>query len=94
MSVKLNIDAQFIGTEKQNPEGIYLEVKGKTVGECLGQYLDSKPLLTIDFFDKAGKLGPTTFVFVNRAPLISGQLDREVKDGDEVKIIYSPMRGC
>ena len=90
MSIKLNIDAQFLGTEKASLEGIYFDVNGKTVGECLGQFLNSKPVLKMDFFDKTGNLSPTIFVFINKAPVISGQLEREVKDGDEVRIMYAP----
>jgi hypothetical protein len=56
MSINLNIDAQFLLKEQDSPDGITFEAKGKTVGECLKQYLATRPHLKKDFFDKWGKL--------------------------------------
>ena len=94
MSIKLNIDAQFLGKERESPEGITFEARGKTVGDCLGQYLATGPNLKKDFFDKFGELDTNIYVFVNTQALISEHLQKEVKDGDEVKIMYAQMHGC
>ena len=94
MNVKLTIDAYYQGTENQNPEGIIVQVNGKTIGECLNQYLATRPSLKMDFFDRDGMLDINTFIFINKVPIISKHLAREVRDGDEVKVMYNRMHGC
>ena len=94
MSIKLNIGAPFLGKEQENPQGIAFEAKGKTVGDCLDQYLATRPNLKKDFFNKTGGLDTNIYVFVNTQAVISDHLQKEVKDGDEVKIMYAEMHGC
>jgi hypothetical protein len=94
MSVKLTVDAYYLGTENENPEGIIVEVNGKTVGECLNRYIATRPNLKAGFFDRDGALDTNTFIFINKIPIISNQLMREVKDGDEIRVKYNRMHGC
>ena len=94
MSIKMNIGGNFVGKEKEIPDGINFETQGETVGDCLDQYLATKPNLKIDFFNKSGALDKDIYVFVNAQAVISDHLQKEVKDGDQVKIMYAQMHGC
>ncbi len=94
MSVYLSIDAKFLGIEESDHEDFKLEVNGKTVGDCLSQYLESKPAIKKDFFDQNGKLNTTTYVFINKNPIISDHLEKEVHDGDQLRFMYAEMHGC
>ncbi len=94
MSVKLNIGPQFLGKEQEIPDGINFEAEGKTVGDCLDKYLETKPNLKIEFYNKFGGLDKDIYVFVNTQAVISDHLQREVKDGDVVRIQYAQMHGC
>jgi len=94
MSVKLNIDSQFFGRDKDASRDVRIEVNGSTVGECLGQYFSTKPDIIRDFFDKSGQLEKTTYLFINKTPVFTGQLEREVKEGDELTFLYAPLFRC
>ena len=94
MIVNLSIDAKFLGAEDDNHDDIRFEANGETVGDCLNQYLATKPELKRDFFDKTCKLDITTYVFINKVPVISDHLSKEVKNGDEVRILFAQMHGC
>ena len=94
MSVKLNIDAQFLLKEQDSPDGTTFEAKGKTVGECLKQYLATRPHLKKDFLNKWGGLDTNIYVFINKQSVTSEHLEKEVKDGDEIKIMYARVHGC
>ncbi len=94
MSIKMNIGGQFVGKELECPDGFTFEAEGKTVGDCLDQYLATKPNLKIDFFNKFGKLDNDIYVFINEQAVISDHLEKPVKDGDKVKIMYAQMHGC
>ena len=94
MSVNLSIDAKFLGREEPDAEDIRLEVSGTTVGDCLNQYLATNPPLKKNMFNNEGKLETTTYVFINKNPLISDHLVAQVKPGDEVRVMYAEMHGC
>jgi molybdopterin converting factor small subunit len=94
MSVKLNIDSQFFGLEKDSSRDVRIEMDGRTVGECLGQYFSTNPDLKKDFFDKSGQLEKTTYLFINKMPVFAGQLEKELKDGDELMFLYAPQWRC
>ena len=88
MSVELNIPAIFFGFEDKDHEDIMLEVSGRTVGECLSQFLATKPELRKDLFYNTGKLDPDIYVFVNSSPAALDPLNKVVKNGDKIKILY------
>lgn len=94
MSISLNIDAKFLGNEEPGARDIRLDVNGATVGDCLKDYLAASPPLTKQMFDNEGKLATTTYVFINKNPVISDHLVAQVKPGDEVRIMYFEMHGC
>jgi len=94
MSVKINIDSQFLLREQDYPNGFTFEAHGKTVGDCLDQYLTTRPNLKKDFLNKWGKLDTNIHVLINKDDLTQAGLEKKVKDGDEVKIVYTRKTGC
>ena len=90
MSVKINI----------NPSMTYLtdglevlEVKGKTVGECLQQLVDRFPRAKEWIFGKNGGLNNHIDVYVNLESSYPEELAKSVKDGDELHIIAQVAGG-
>ncbi len=94
MSVHLSVDPKFLGIEESNHEDIKLDVSGKTVGDCLNQYLATRPDLKKDILSPNGNVNTTTYVWINKNPIISDHLVKEVKDGDELRLMYAEMHGC
>jgi len=62
-----------------------VEVNGSTVGECLKHLVEQFPKLKL--FNKDGKLLPYLGIYVNGESAYPKQLDKPVKDGDELSII-------
>ena len=94
MSIYLNIDAKFLGRDEPGADDIKLDVSGKTVGDCLKQYLATNPPLTKNMLKNENEVESTTYVFINKNPLISDHLFAAVKSGDEVRFMYAEMHGC
>jgi hypothetical protein len=94
MSAYLNIDAKFLGKEEPDAEDFRLEVNGATVGDCLKQYLATNPPLKKNMLKNEHEVETTTYVFINKNPLISDHLVAVVKPGDEVRFMYAEMHGC
>jgi molybdopterin converting factor small subunit len=88
MSVELNIPATLLVFEDEGHKDAVLEVNGRTVGECFRQFLANKPTLKKDLFDKTGELDSDIYVFVNNSPAALDPLNKVVKNGDKVKIMY------
>ena len=63
------------------------EVNGKTVGECLDNLTKRFPDLKRLFFDENGNLHDYLWIYVNKQSASSNELDKPVKDGDEIHII-------
>ncbi len=89
MSIKVNIDSQFVSKEKDASKDIKLEVSGQTIRDCIGNFLSTKPELKRDFFDKSGDLEKTTYVMINNVPVFGDKLTRTLNDGDEVTFLYA-----
>ena len=89
MSIKVNIDSQFISQQKDSSKDVKLEVSGRTIGDCLGEFLSTKPELKREFFDKSGELEKTTYVMINQVPIFGDKLTRALKEGDEVTFLYA-----
>ena len=94
MSIYLNIDPKFMGKEEPDVEDVRLEVNGATVGDCLKQYLATNPPLTKKMLKNENEVETTTYVFINKNPLICDHLIAPVKSGDEVRVMYAEMHGC
>lgn len=68
-----------------------VEVDGNTVGECLRQLVKQFPDLKL--FDKDGKLLAYLEIYVNRETAYPEELDKQVKDGDEIAITHTITGG-
>ena len=64
-----------------------VEVKGNTVGQCLGQLLGRFPDLKDWLLDAGGRLRDSVDVFVNQRSAFPEELAKPVSDGDEIHII-------
>ena len=64
-----------------------VEVKGNTVGECLGDLVVRFPQLSSWIFDKNGKLKKHLDVWTNREVGDHSDLAQPVADGDKLTII-------
>ncbi|MGB9630243.1 MAG: MoaD/ThiS family protein [Thermodesulfobacteriota bacterium] len=61
------------------------EVNGKTVSECLNQFVGLFPVLKETLF-LGNRLHPTIKVLVNQESVDAEDLAKELKDGDEIQI--------
>ena len=82
MSIK--IDLSYLSQPYNNNMEV-VEVNGSTVGECLKHLVEQFPKLKL--FNKDGKLLPYLGIYVNGESAYPKQLDKPVKDGDELSII-------
>ena len=80
IQVRLNVPLQKLAGEKER-----VEVTGNTVKECLDDLIKRLPGSEKDIFDKDGYLRP--LILINNSHFPQDELDREVKDGDELWII-------
>lgn len=86
MPVKINVDSRFWGGIEGKTR--VFEVQGKTVGECLRQLVEKGPSLKTAVLDESGDLTAVCFLTVNLAPLMVGRLEKEVKDGDVIGLVF------
>ncbi len=63
------------------------EVNGNTVGECLNDLIKQFPRVEKGLFDKNGKLLSYVDVYVNKESAYPEELNKPVKDGDELYIV-------
>jgi molybdopterin converting factor small subunit len=63
-----------------------IQVNGDTVGECLRHLVKQFPDLKL--LDKDGKLFAYHEIYVNRETIYPKELDKQVKDGDEIAITH------
>lgn len=63
-----------------------IEVKGKTVGECLSHLLGKFPGIENELFDKDSRLHIYLHIFINDAYAYPEELIKPVLDGDKLYI--------
>ncbi|MFH1383162.1 MAG: MoaD/ThiS family protein [Chloroflexota bacterium] len=63
------------------------EVKGKTIGQCLDEFLKLYPNARQSFFDKEGKFSSDFAIFLNGDMATSTEIYQPVEDGDILDII-------
>ncbi len=83
MSIKVNIHPalqQFSNGQET------AEVNGNTVGQCLNDMVKQFPGIEKGLFSKDGKLLDFVDIFVNEESSFPKELDKPVKDGDELYI--------
>jgi molybdopterin converting factor small subunit len=84
MSVTINLVAYF-QPYAGNKESV--EVKGKTIGECLNNLIKQYPSMKKMLFDKDGKMHPFLTIFIDNE-IAYDALDKPVKDGSKFHILY------
>ena len=65
-----------------------IEVEGENVGECLRDLVSKYPPLEKEIFVKGGKLSPVMEIYLNGESTYPKELEKEVKDGDVINLIY------
>ena len=83
MSIKINIHP-ILRKYTNNQE--IAEVNGSTVGECLDDLIRQFSSIEKGIFDKNGKLLSYVDIYVNRESAYPEELNKPVKDGDELHI--------
>ena len=87
MSVKLNI-APILSYYADNQKSV--EVKGNTIGECLDYLISKFPDLGVIIDTQSGKLAGFITVFFNKENAATQDMNKPVKDGDELSVEYQP----
>ncbi len=83
MGIKINIHK----TQRQYTDGVEtVEVKGKTVGECIEALMQKFPRIKESLFDSRGKLLSVVEIYLNMESAYPDELAKPVKDGDEIHI--------
>jgi molybdopterin converting factor small subunit len=70
-----------------------VEVKGKTVGECLKQLVAEFPKIESALFNKDGRLLSYIEIYVNHESSYPEELNKKVKAGDEIHIVLMVTGG-
>ncbi len=84
MSIKINIHVTY----RQHTNGLKtVEADGKTVGEALQHFVKQYPGMKSELFDKQGKLRHYIEIYLNGESAYPGELEKAVKDLDEIQII-------
>lgn len=84
MSIKIHIHV----THRRHTNGQKtLEVEGNTVGKALNNFVTQFPGMKKELFDKNGKLLHYIEIYLNKVSAYPGELEKPLKDGDEIQII-------
>ena len=84
MSIKIHIHV----THRRHTNGQKtLEVEGNTVAEALKNFVAQYPGMKKELFDKNGKLLHYIEIYLNKVSAYPGELEKPLKDGDELQII-------
>lgn len=70
-----------------------VQVEGETVRDCLNQLVKTYPGLKKVIFTEKGKLHPLVEVYINSASAYPDELEKKVKDGDKIHLIYTLAGG-
>ena len=82
MSVKLKLCDAYKPVLPGRPE--FVEVNGETVNECFKDLITKYPDLEKYIYDRPGDMCETLLIFHNGLSISHDELDRPVKDGDEI----------
>lgn len=81
MSIKVHIHK----SHRQSAGGFsVVNVKGKTVGQCLDNLIKKHPDMKEKLFDKKGNLLNVIEIYVNLESAYPNELAKKVSDGDEI----------
>lgn len=90
MSVIMNVPSNL--RQFTNGQAV-VEVNGKTIGECLNDLARKFPGIEMGLFDKDGKLLHYLDVYVNLESSYPEELEKSVKDGDELHVTLFTVAG-
>jgi len=84
MSVKIQVHV----THRQHTNGQKtIEVEGNSVGEALNNFVTLHPGMKHELFDKNRGLRHYIEIYLNNESAYPGELEKNVKAGDEIQII-------
>ncbi|MCP3871729.1 MAG: MoaD/ThiS family protein [Desulfobacteraceae bacterium] len=84
MSIKIHLHI----THRQHTDGQKtVETEGTFVGEALNNFVVQYPGMKNELFDKKGKLLHYIEIYLNKESAYPGELEKPLKDGDEIQII-------
>ncbi len=84
MAVKVHIHA----THRRFTNGLdVVETEGNTVGECLGHLVKKFPEMEKALFAQRKRLLNIVEVYVNHASAYPNELDKAVREGDEIHLV-------
>lgn len=66
----------------------FVEVDGRTIGECLKDLIRRYPPLGKEVFGKKGKLSGIVEIYLNGTTAYPDELAKPVKDGDTIQLVY------
>ena len=81
MSIKVHIHKSHRQLTDGHP---VVDVKGRTVGECLDNLINTYPDIKEKLFDKKGNLLNVIEIYVNLESAYPNELAKKVSDGDEI----------
>ena len=95
MSIGLSIDTRLLGSKDKDEDirEVQFETSGRTVGECLNNFLIDKPDVKKEFLDENEKLVCGITIFVNNSPFVVEALQKRVKNGDKIRVL-GPLEGA
>ncbi|HEX9896924.1 MAG TPA: MoaD/ThiS family protein [Dehalococcoidales bacterium] len=85
MSIAINLPAYLRPYANDNES---IAVKGKTIQECLNDLIKKYPGLKKMVFDQDGQLHTYVSIFAANEIVYADQLEKTVKDGDTIHILY------
>jgi molybdopterin converting factor small subunit len=85
MGVEINLPA-YLRPYADDMESV--NVKGNTIRECLNALITRFPALNKLVFDEKGKLLDYVSIFAANEIVYSDQLDKPIKDGETIHILY------
>jgi molybdopterin converting factor small subunit len=84
MTVKINLHV----THRVHTNGLKIvESEGTTVGEALNHFVSLYPGIKTEIFDKKGELFHYIEIYLNKESAYPGELEKPIKDGDEIQIL-------
>lgn len=84
MSVKIQVHV----THRQHTNGQKtIKVEGNSVGKALNNFVKLHPRMKHELFDKKGGLRHYIEIYLNNESAYPGELEKQVKSGDEIQII-------
>ena len=90
MSVQFNIP-QFL--HHLSGDVRVVGVNGGTVGECIDDLVRQYPQLRESIFEEERKIRSLLNVYINGESAYPGELEKPVKDGDKLDIMYTLVGG-